>query len=527
MSSNPDAANEVFRRLVGEALNSEGVNRLKILLCKQLHSSRLPKNSELLTLARLEGRKGLYQTLQLKKVRSISGVNIVSVMSKPIECPHGRCAYCPHFEGVPPSYTGKEPATMRGLQNLFDPYLQVKSRLEQLKAIGHSTSKVDLIIQGGTFPASPIEYQRRFIKGCLDALTGQISESLEEAMENAVWSTNRNVGLTVETRPDYATEKEIDNMLSMGVTRVEVGVQNLYDDIYRLVDRGHSLEDVIRSFRLLKDSGLKIVAHMMPGLPGSDQKRDFDAFIRLFADPDLKPDMLKIYPCLVLRGTKIYDWWVRGWFKPYGLEETVNLLSQVKRHIPPWVRIMRIQRDIPAHLIVAGVMKGNLRQIVQERMRLEGYNCKCIRCREVGHRMMRGEDVPDHRDIKILARRYDSSGGVEIFISAESPDSECLVGYCRLRIPSEKAHRREIAGRKVGLIRELHVFGPLVPIGESNPEMWQHRGFGATLLKTAEKIASDEYDCKKILVTSALGSRRYFMRHGYSLDGPYMAREIK
>ena len=524
--SDSEVAYEVLTMLREDAAGKD-LNKLKIISCKRLHTSRLPRNSEILALARLEGRKELYQTLQLKKVRSISGVNIVSVMSRPFKCPHGRCAYCPHFEGVPPSYTGKEPAAMRGLQNMYDPYLQVKSRLEQFRAIGHSTSKVELIIQGGTFPASPVEYQKEFVKGCLDALTGQPSGSLEEAMENAVWSASRNVGLTVETRPDYATEKYIDTMLSTGVTRVEVGVQNLYDDVYRLVDRGHTLDDVIKSFHLLKDSGLKIVAHMMPGLPGSDKRRDFDAFIRLFTDPDLKPDMLKIYPCLVLRGTKIYDWWVRGWYKPYTLDETVDLLSQVKRHVPPWMRVMRIQRDIPAQLIVAGVKNGNIRQIVQERMRIEGYKCRCIRCREIGHRMVRKEDIPTHQDIKILTRTYDSSGGYEIFISAESPALDCLVGYCRLRIPSERAHRREVAGGRVGLIRELHVFGPLVPVGESNPELWQHRGFGTRLLKNAEEIALNEYDCEKVLVTSALGSRRYFMRHGYCLEGPYMAKRIR
>jgi len=517
---------EVLSRLMEDSEETVDINRLKLKSSRRFHTTSLPRNSEILSLAHQADRATLTSTLQLKRVRSISGVNIVSVMSQPRDCPHGRCAYCPHEQGVPSSYTGREPAAMRGIQNLFDPFLQVRSRLSQLKAIGHTINKIELIIQGGTFPASPIEYQRAFIKRCLDAITDHPSSSLEEAMENATWSMNRNVGITVETRPDCAAEHDVDNMLSMGVTRVEVGVQNLYDDIYSLVDRGHHVGEVVKSFQTLKDSGLKIVAHMMPGLPGSSPERDFEAFERLFTDPDLKPDMLKIYPCLVLRGTKLYDWWVRGWFKPYELDQTVELLSMIKKMVPPWVRIMRIQRDIPAYLIVAGVKKGNLREIVLNRMRREGLECRCIRCREVGHRLLRRERPPQMDDLKLTTRTYEASGGVEVFISVEDPASECLVGYARLRIPSERAHRREVAEGRAGLIREIHVLGPLVPVGESNPEMWQHRGFGSGLLSEAEEIAWNEYDCKKILVTSALGSRRYFMRFGYGLEGPYMSKRF-
>jgi elongator complex protein 3 len=517
---------EVLDKLIENSRGTVDVNQLKLESSKRHHLEFLPKNSEILSLAPQSERISLLSVLQLKRVRSLSGVNIISVMSQPRDCPHGRCAYCPHEQGVPSSYTGKEPAAMRGLQNMFDPFLQVRGRLDQLKAIGHSTSKIELIIQGGTFPASPIEYQRSFIRGCLDAITEEPSRSLEDAMEKATWSKSRNVGITVETRPDYAKKDDVDNMLLMGVTRVEVGVQNLYDDIYDLVDRGHHLDAVIESFQTLKDSGLKIVAHMMPGLPGSNPQRDLEAFRRLFEDPRLKPDMLKIYPSLVLKGTKLHDWWLKGSYRPYELEESIELLSQIKKMVPPWIRIMRIQRDIPAYLIVAGVKRGNLREMILKTMGEKGLTCSCIRCREVGHRLRRKEHLPRTDDLRLMTRTYEASEGIEEFISVEDPDSGCLVGYTRLRIPSDSAHRKEIAGKAAGIIREIHVLGPLVPVGESDPDVWQHKGFGSRLLGKAEEIASSKYGCRKILVTSALGSRRYFMKSGYSLEGSYMSKSL-
>jgi elongator complex protein 3 len=521
-----EVCKEVLSQLTEGSDKKLDINKLKLESSKRYKLELLPKNSEILSLASSADFQKLLPTLKLKKVRSISGVNIISVMSHPRECPHGRCAYCPIVEGVPSSYTGKEPAAMRGIQNEFDPYDQVKSRLDQLKAIGHSINKIELIIQGGTFPASPKEYQRSFIQGCLDAITNEPSSSLRDAMNNATISQNKNVGITLETRPDYATKNEVDNMLSMGVTRVEVGVQNLYNDVYDLIERGHDLEAVAKAFQTLRDSGLKIVAHMMPGLPGSTPQRDLKAFERLFNDRAFKPDMLKIYPCLVLEDTKIHEWWLEGSYKPYELNQTIDLIAQIKSLVPPWVRIMRIQRDIPAQIIVAGVTKGNLRELVLKKMKEKGLNCNCIRCREVGHRLMKGEKMPEPDDLKIVTRTYDASDGEEIFLSVENPDSGCLIGYTRLRIPSEQAHRKEIARKKVGLIREIHVLGSLVPVGEKDPLLWQHRGFGSTLLNKAEEIAQTEYACRKILVTSALGSRRYFMKFGYSLEGPYMSKKI-
>ncbi|MBS7624194.1 MAG: tRNA uridine(34) 5-carboxymethylaminomethyl modification radical SAM/GNAT enzyme Elp3 [Candidatus Bathyarchaeia archaeon] len=500
----------------------------KIRVAEKYRLSTLPPNSEIIKYLRPEEKFKLLKVLRRKAVRTISGVTIIAVMAKPWPCPQKEpCAYCPGgpYYGVPQSYTGREPATMRGLQFNFDPYKQVRHRIEQLRAIGHAVDKVELIVMGGTFPAMPEDYQRLFIKECLDAITGVRSTSLEEAKRNAEVGEIRNVGITIETRPDWCKEQHVDLMLSYGATRVEIGVQNIYDDIYALVNRGHTVKDVIEATRILKDSGLKVVYHMMPGLPGSDFERDLEAFKRIFSDSDFKPDMLKIYPCLVVKGTKVYDWWVKGLYKPYTTEEAAKLIAEVKKIVPEWVRIMRVQRDIPAYLIEAGVKSSNLREIALKMLRDMGLRCRCIRCREVGHRWLKDHIKPNMDNVKILVRRYEASKGEEFFISAEDTVNDVLIGYLRLRIPSDMAHRPEISGKNASIIRELRVLGPLVPVGRREGEGYQHKGFGRVLLEEAERI-SLEQGCKKILVTSALGTKRYYMRLGYTYDGPYMSKNL-
>ncbi|MGB9778951.1 MAG: tRNA uridine(34) 5-carboxymethylaminomethyl modification radical SAM/GNAT enzyme Elp3, partial [Candidatus Bathyarchaeales archaeon] len=392
--------------------------------------------------------------------------------------------------------------------------------------IGHGVDKVELIIMGGTFPATPVDYQRWFVKGCLDAITEKESASLEEAKRNAETSRIRNVGITVETRPDWAKEKHVDRMLEMGVTRVELGVQNPSDEIYGLVGRTHSVADVVEATRIMKDAGLKIVYHMMPGLPGSSFSRDLEAFKRIFEDSAFKPDMVKIYPCLVLKGTRAYEWFLKGEFKPYSNEEAARLVVEVKKMIPPWVRIMRVQRDIPAPLIVAGVNRSNLRQLVQQKLREEGLRCRCIRCREVGHRMLVDGVKPNPENIEVFTMKYAASEGEEIFISVEDGVNDVLVGYLRLRIPSAKAHRPEIREKPCAVVRELHVYGPLVPVGKHLAKAWQHKGYGGILLGEAERITKEEYGLKKILVISALGTKEYYKRFGYEYDGPYMSKML-
>jgi elongator complex protein 3 len=507
----------------------DDVNRVKNQVAARHKLERIPSNAEIISALKPKEKLKLLPVLRRKATRTISGVTVVAVMTKPNPCPQPEpCAYCPGgpAQGVPQSYTGFEPAAMRGLQNSFDPYLQVKSRMEQLTAIGHRVDKIELIIMGGTFPSTPLEYQTWFIQRCLDAITDKPSATLEEAKANAETSRVRNVGITVETRPDWAKEPHVDAMLSMGVTRVELGVQNPDDAIYRLVGRTHTVADVTEATRIAKDAGLKVAYHLMPGMPGSNPMKDLEAFRRVFTDPNFKPDMIKIYPCLVLEGTKAHAWFREGVYRPYSTEEAANLIAEVKKTIPPWVRVMRVQRDIPARLIVAGVNKSNLRQRVQQKLATQGERCPCIRCREVGHRMMVDNVKPDLDKVKILTTRYKASLGQEIFISAEDPENNVLVGYLRLRIPSEKAHRPEIKATPASIVRELHVYGPLVPVGKHLAKAWQHKGYGATLLNEAERVAREDYDLKKLLVISALGTKQYYMRFGYERDGVYVSKML-
>jgi len=508
----------------------DDVNRVKMQVTAKYQLRKVPSNSDLICMLKNEEKSKLLPLLRRKATRTISGVTVIAVMTKPYPCPQLEpCAYCPGGPpfGVPQSYTGFEPAAMRGLQNEFDPFLQVKSRIGQLQAIGHNVDKIELIIMGGTFPATPLDYQTWFIQRCLDAITETESASLEEAKKNAETSRIRNVGITVETRPDWAKQSHVDHMLSRGVTRVEVGVQNPNDEIYHLVGRTHTVKDVVEATRIMKDSGLKIVYHLMPGLPSSNIKEDLKAFREIFTNPVFKPDMIKIYPCLVLKGTKAYKWYREGKYEPYTNETAANLIVEVKKIIPQWIRVMRVQRDIPAPLIIAGVKRSNLRQLVQQKLKQQDTRCRCIRCREVGHRMLEDKVNPNPEKVKILTTKYAASEGLEIFIAAEDPENDLLIGYLRLRIPSEKAHRQETRAIPCSIVRELHVYGPLVPVGEHLAKAWQHKGYGGILLSEAERLSKEDYDAKKVLVTSALGTKQYYMRFGYQYDGLYMSKMLE
>ncbi len=507
----------------------KNLDYIKMKIARKYKLNKVPSNAEIIVYLKPKESSKLLKILRRKTVRTISGVTVIAVMTKPSPCPQEEpCAYCPGGPnvGFPQSYTGQEPAALRGAQNDYNPYNQVKTRIQQLEIIGHKVDKVELIIMGGTFPSTPSDYQEYFVKQCLDAITERTSESLEEAKKVAETSRIRNVGITVETRPDWAKREQVDKMLSMGVTRAEMGVQNIYDDIYKKVNRGHKVKDVIEATQIMKDAGLKVVYHLMPGLPGSNFERDLEGFRTIFTDPNFKPDMIKLYPCLVIKGTKIYDWWKQGDYRPYTTDEAANLIAELKKFIPPWVRIMRVQRDIPAKLIEAGVKLSNLRQIAMEKLRENGGTCRCIRCREVGHRWLREKRKPDLSLIDIQTIKEEASGGLELFISSEDKINDILLGYVRLRIPSEKVIRAEIATEKTAIIRELRVFGPVVPVGKRFDSAWQHKGYGGILLAEAEKIAQENYCRTKIVVTSALGTKNYYKQFGYNYDGPYVSKHL-
>ncbi|RLE57094.1 MAG: tRNA uridine(34) 5-carboxymethylaminomethyl modification radical SAM/GNAT enzyme Elp3 [Candidatus Methanomethylicota archaeon] len=468
-----------------------------------------------------------------KPVRTISGVTVVAVMSKPLPCPHGRCAYCPGGPqfNTPQSYYGNEPALMRAQLCNYDPYEQVKVRLNQYEFLGHTPSKVELIIMGGTFPALTLDYQEWFVTMCLEAMNRYPKEkpkgwiSLESAQLRNEHANIRCVGMTFETRPDWAKEVQADRMLRLGGTRVELGVQTVFDDLLEKVERGHTVKDSVEATRILKDCGFKVCYHIMPGLPGSDLSRDLEVFEEIFSNENFMPDMLKIYPTIVVKGTKLYDWWIKGKYIPFTTEDAIELLIKVLPKIPRWVRIQRIQRDIPLNVVEAGVNVGHLRQLVHEELSKLGLKCNCIRCREVGHVMLKKKIQPDLKNIRLLKESYEASGGVEVFLSYEDPIKDILLGFLRLRIPSPKAHRWEI-DEKTAIIRELHIYGPQLPIGMKPIFEWQHRGFGKKLLFEAERIALEEFDKSKMLILSGIGVRDYYRRFGYKhlKNSPYMMK---
>jgi elongator complex protein 3 len=522
-------SNEILDRLIAlENPSRDDVNRVKIEVCRKYKSPFVPANSQILKLVSESLLSRFAPLLVDKQVRSLSGVTTVAVMPKPYGCPHGKCTYCPGGPdiGVPRAYTGKEPAVMRALESSYDPYLQVQRRLAQLRGMGHPVDKVELILVGGTFPFMPLSYQEDFVKRCLDALNGGEASSLQEAKSRCEIARVKNVGITIETRPDWSRRPHVDHMLSMGVTRVEIGVQTLYDDVYSRIHRDHTVADVVEATQTMKDSALKVGYHMMLGLPGCDPTRDLEAFRMIFENPEFRPDMLKIYPCLVTPGTALYEDWKRGEYQPYLTEEAARLIVEIKKFIPPWVRVMRIQREIPADGIADGVKNGNLRQMVQEELLHRGVVCHCIRCREVGQQLMKNGAIPETDQIRLHRTPYDASGGKEIFISFEDSSQKVLVGYVRLRIPGADIHRPEIADHNAAIIRELHVFGPTVPVGAKQESAFQHKGYGSRLIAEAERIAIDEYDRTKMVVISALGTKNYYARFGYEHDGPYMSRPL-
>jgi elongator complex protein 3 len=490
----------------------ESINRIKKEISRKYKLCSIPRNSDILKLRRDECK----ERLKRKRMRTASGVAPVAVMTSPYPCPHGRCIMCPGGPssdfGSPQSYVGREPAASRAAQHHFNPYEQVIARLRQMEEIGHDFDKVELILMGGTLTARPLEYQRQFVSECLAAM-----HDFGEAKGRNI----RNTGITFETRPDYATEKEIDQMLGMGATKVELGVQHVSNRILEDIERGHSVEDSIEANRKVRDSGLKVGFHVMIGLPGSSPEEDKVLFERIFYDSDFKPDYLKIYPTLVVRGTKLYDLWRKGAYKPMCENEAIEVIAYAKRIIPKWVRIQRIQRDIPAHFIEAGVKKSNLRQLVRERLHDMGYRCRCIRCREAGLSHLRGM-VVDENAIQLLTERYEACNGTEYFLSYEDVANDILIAHLRLRFPYDP-HRVEL--KHAALIRDVHVYGELVGLGERKAESWQHRGFGARLLSKAEEITTDN-GYNKVAVMSGIGVRDYYNRFGFLREGPFMVKTL-
>lgn len=515
----------------GDVTTQDALNRAKKNVSIAHHLSKLPRNSDILAAATEGERESVLGILQKRPVRTISGVAVVAVMTSPHKCPHGKCVPCPggvdSVFNSPQSYTGAEPAALRAVQENYDPYRQVTARLTQLKQIGHELDKVELIIMGGTMTARSIDYQEWFVRRCLEAMNdfdapepSVHSYYIEDAQKANEVSAIRNVAMTFETRPDWCKEHHIDRMLSMGGTKVELGVQSTYDFVLRRIERGHTVADTAEANRALRDSGYKVGFHMMPGLPGSDVERDIRMFDELFRDERFCPDYLKIYPTLVAPGTRLHEMWQRGEYHPLSSDEAAVLLARIKEALPKWVRLQRIQRDIPVKHIVDGVLKSNVRQLANDILAAGHKQCRCIRCREIGHKMLGGAK-PDPTAVFMDIEKYRVCGGLDHFISFEDRKIDALIGFLRLRFPG-KPHRPEL--QNAAIVRELHVYGKMVPIGEKG-EAWQHKGYGVELLRKAEEMAK-EAGYGKISVISGIGARRYYVKLGYDYDGPYMSKRI-
>jgi len=537
------ACAELVDRILAGEIERDDVESAKKEVCGKYSAPKVPRNSDLIDFGPDERREELEEVLQRKPVRTASGVSPVAIMTSPHRCPHGKCLYCPggpdsEFSSAQ-SYTGHEPAAARGVQNDYDPYGQVRLRLEQLRQIGHPVDKVELILMGGTMTARSHDYQEWFVRRALEAMNeydpeGEPQPAEDESFAQApdeydfryvedVIAENettdvRNIATTFETKPDWCDPEQIDRMLRLGGTKVEVGVQTTFERINREMHRGHGTQDAIDANRRLRDAGFKVGFHMMPGQPGMSKEMCLEDFRRIFENTDWRPDFLKIYPTLVVEGTAVYDSWHEGEFDPLDNDAAAELVAEIKSMIPEYTRLQRVQRDIPADFIEGGVWKSNLRQLARQRMDEHGWTCDCIRCREVGH----NDAEPD--EITLDVDTYEVAGGTEHFIGFEDRDQDLLVGFCRLRFPNDPV-RRELTDAAV--VRELHVYGSEVGVGQSAQEGGQqHRGYGRRLIHEAERLAVDAgYD--KLAVLSGIGVRQYYRdKLGYRQDGPYVSKRL-
>ncbi|CAL8311933.1 unnamed protein product [Lota lota] len=509
------------------------LNKVKTKTSAKYGLSSQPRLVDIIAAVPQHYRRALVPKLKAKPVRTASGIAVVAVMCKPHRCPHisftgNICVYCPggpdsDFEYSTQSYTGYEPTSMRAIRARYDPFLQTRHRVEQLKQLGHSVDKVEFIVMGGTFMALAEEYRDYFIRSLHDALSGHTSNNVAEAVRYSERSSTKCVGITIETRPDYCLKRHLSDMLAYGCTRLEVGVQSVYEDVARDTNRGHTVRAVCESFHQAKDAGFKVVSHMMPDLPNVGMERDVEQFIEFFENPAFRPDGLKLYPTLVIRGTGLYELWKTGRYKSYSPSALVDLVARILALVPPWTRVYRVQRDIPMPLVSSGVEHGNLRELALQRMQDMGTECRDVRTREVGIQEIHHKVRP--YQVELVRRDYVANSGWETFLSYEDPEQDILIGLLRLRRCSDQSFRPELKGG-VSIVRELHVYGSVVPVSSRDPSKFQHQGFGMMLMEEAERIASEEHGSCKLAVISGVGTRNYYRKLGYELEGPYMVKDL-
>lgn len=575
MSSEAEFYSELIEKL-NEQKNPTyaKINQIKQNIGKKYKNKKIIKNAQILAHTKTpEERKKIIQVLNSKPIRELSGVTVVALFAKPHACPHGKCIYCPGgvgsiFGDTPQSYTGQEPAALRARRNLYDPYLQIFNRLEHYVINGHFPDKLELIFMGGTFPSLDKTYKDEFVNFTYKAINDFAHEfilvtekgktinyekfftffesegnfkseervlrihekiltlkntnitSYKEEIKRCETAPIRPIGLTIETKPDWALEKHCSEMLEYGCTRLELGVQTLNEECLKKTNRGHTLKDTQKALQVSKDMCFKINAHMMLGLPASTLEIDEQSLKDLFLNPLYRPDMLKLYPCLVTKGTPLYELYKRGQFTPIDTKTAAEIIARAYVTFPRYVRVMRVQRDIPTTLIEEGIRNSNLRQYVDEEVKKLNITVQEIRSREIGQRQMLGIELGTF-ELKI--EEFEASSGKEFFIDV-ADENDTMIGFIRLRFPSQIGLRPEIT-KKTALIRELHIYGLTTPVGEEAGETAtvQHKGWGTKLVKKAEDIAK-KHGYEKMIIISGIGVREYYAKLGYSQEGPYMSK---
>jgi elongator complex protein 3 len=447
---------EIVNQLISSYEKGENVNltKLKNIISRKYKLAKLPKLVDIIASLPESYKDKLTPYLKAKPIRTASGIAVVAVMCKPHRCPHialtgNICIYCPggpdsDFEYSTQSYTGYEPTSMRAIRARYNPYIQTRDRIEQLKKLGHDCDKVEFIIMGGTFMSLPSEYRDYFVRNLHDALSGHSSKDHHEAVTYSEQSKAKCIGITIETRPDFCLKPHLSDLLSYGCTRLEIGVQSIFEDVARDTNRGHTVEAVINCFKASKDAGYKIVAHMMPDLPNMGFERDIESFKEFFENPNFRTDGLKIYPTLVIRGTGLYELWKQGKYRNYDPSFLIDLIAKILTMVPPWVRIYRIQRDIPMPLVTSGVDHGNLRDLALKRMKDLNIVCRDVRTREVGIQEIHNKVKPEN--VELIRRDYIANDGWETFISYEDPKQDILIGLLRLRKCGPSTFRKELKG---------------------------------------------------------------------------------
>jgi elongator complex protein 3 len=481
---------------------------------------------------RIKKNEQLEELFKTRPVRSLSGVVNVSVLTKPYECP-GKCLYCPSETDIPKSYLSGEPAVERAKSLNFDPYLQTQKRIEVLAMSGHMTDKIELRMIGGTWSFYDLKYKIWFVKKCFEACNGQkdkkenlktkkideLWKELEKAQKKNEKAKYRIIGMSFETRPDYINLEEIIEMKRMGATKIELGVQSIYDDVLTFNKRGHGVKETIMATELLKKAGFKVAYQMMLNLPKSNPKKDIEMFKELFTNNDFKPDSLKIYPCALVKEAPLYKLYLKKEYKPYKERELIETIKSIKKLIPKYVRVERIIRDIPSPLIIEGGARiSNLRQVIELEMKKENWQCQCIRCREI-------KDSKSKAKIYLMREDYDASNGKEIFLSFEDKDRKNIYALLRLRI---NLNNKDVfpSLKDSAIIREVHVYGQAASISKRN-SLVQHKGLGLQMIKEAEKIAKKEYKLNKIAVISGVGVRNYYKEKlSYKLKDGYMIKSL-